>query len=238
MIAQEDKFATLQRLQTSISGLTQIDAAQRLQKCGPNQVSNKEVRSRFNWFMPFAAVLLVIAAGLLLGDFLLIPARHRSYNVAIIVLIMGLVLATVSIIQKMQAGSNNNNLNTQFTINVTRDCQDQELALEDIVVGDIINLSAGDIVPADMRLLSSEDLVCTLNAMNKAPHSIAKSAEMKPELDRLDDYLNYPNIVYGGTSVISGSGIGVVFATGDKTILKRPASQAVQSKIKETILGQ
>lgn len=240
-IAQEDKFATLQRLQTSISGLTQTDAEQRLEKYGPNEVANKKNNTKLHFFIqafftPFTVVLLILALVSLASNYFLVSADQRDYSTVLIMLTMVLVSGIISFVQNMKSNDAVEDLleMVSVTTNIKRDRKNQELPTEDVVIGDIINVAAGDMIPADMRLLRSKDLFCSSASLNGESRPVEKMANMKPNPDKLNDYLDYPNILYEGTTIVSGSGVGVVFATGDKTLFGKIARNISKTEIKET----
>lgn len=242
MIAQEDEYATLQRLQTSTSGLTQIDAQHRLEKYGPNEVDSQKHSPKLQYFIqafftPFTIVLLILALVLLLSNFYLLPSGQRNYSATLVVLIMALVSGTISLIQNIKNNDAVEDLlgMVSVTTNVRRDRQNQDLPTEDLVVGDIVNLSAGDVIPADMRLLKSEDLFCSSASLTGQVHPVEKIANVKPDPEKIDEYLEYPNILYEGTKIISGSAVGVVFATGNSTVFGKLAKNVSKAELKETI---
>ena len=92
----------------------------------------------------------------------------------------------------------------------------QEIPLEDLVVGDIIHLSAGDMVPADVRVLEAKDLFISQSALTGESDPIEKIPVVcEKEYDSITDY---PNIAFMGSNVISGSATAVVVAVGDDTL--------------------
>ena len=136
---------------------------------------------------------------------------------------MILIAGVSSFVQNIRTSDTVDNLlkMVSVTTNIKRDGEDQELPTDQVVVGDIINLSAGDMVPADMRLLRSKDLFCTTSSINGDYNPKEKIANKQPRFEKVNDYLDYPNILYEGTTIVSGSGVGVVFATGNHTLFGR-----------------
>ena len=149
-------------------------------------------------------------------------------------IIMVLISGITSFIQNVKTSDAVDSLlnMVSVTTNVKRAGEDKELPTKDVVVGDIINLAAGDLVPADMYLLKSKDLFCSASSLNGESSPVEKMADQKPKGS--DNYLDYPNILYEGTNIVSGSGMGVVFATGDKTVFGNLARTLAQNKNKET----
>lgn len=240
-IAQEDKCATLQRLKTSTSGLTKKDVEKRLEEYGPNEIAsrhgNTKLQFLFQAFMtPFTIVLLILAAISLFTNYLLVPADQKDLSTVIIMLTMVLISGITSFVQNVKTNDAVEALlnMVSVTTNIKRDSKNQELPTKDVVIGDIINVTAGDMIPADMRLLRSKDLFCSSSSLNGESQPVEKMANKKPDTDQLNNYLDYPNILYEGTTIVSGSGMGVVFATGDRTVFGKLAKSISKTEIKQT----
>ena len=172
-IAQEDKFATLQRLHTSINGLYSADARQRLEKFGPNEVAKKPTNTRIQFLIqsfltPFTIVLLILATISFFSEYLFVPASQKDLSTTLIMLIMVLISGVTGYIQNIKTNNAVEDLLNivSVTTNIRRNGENIELPTKDVVIGDIINLSAGDMVPADMRLLKTKDLFCSDSSLN------------------------------------------------------------------------
>ncbi len=238
-IATKDKNEVLKQLQTSTNGLNSSQAKQRLEEDGFNEVSNKERHPKlhflFDAFMtPFTGVLLFLAGLSFLTNYVFVPADQKDLSTVIIMITMVLVSGVTSYVQNVRTSDAVDSLlnMVSVTTNIKRDGSDQELPTKDVVVGDIINLAAGDLVPADMYLLKSKDLFCSASSLNGESNPVEKIADESPKEN--DNYLDYPNILYEGTNIVSGSGMGVVFATGDKTVFGNLAQTLAKNKNKET----
>ncbi|HEX7941263.1 MAG TPA: magnesium-translocating P-type ATPase [Gemmatimonadaceae bacterium] len=209
---QETAVELMKRLGTSADGLSSEEAAQHARACGPNEMATVHVgrtvleviRSILN---PLVVILLVAgAASAFLGEPL-----QAALIAAIVALSAGLNLW-----QTFRSGRAVSRLQAQITPTATarRDHRWRELPRRDIVVGDVIRLSAGDLVPADARLLSASDLHV---------HQAALTGESMPAEKRAvagEIGAGGPDVaglVYLGTSVVSGTGTAVVFATGQAT---------------------
>ncbi len=238
-IAGKEKSEVLKQLDTSINGLNPAQAKKRLERDGLNEVSNKECHPKlhflFDAFMtPFTGVLLFLALLSFLTNYLFVPADQKDLSTVIIMITMVLISGITSFIQNVKTSDAVDSLlNMVFvTTNIKRDGKDQELPTKDVVVGDIINLTAGDLVPADLYLLKSKDLFCSASSLNGESSPVEKLANEKPKEN--DNYLDYPNILYEGTNIVSGSAMGVVFATGDETVFGNLARTLSKNKNKET----
>lgn len=238
-IAGKEKSEVLKQLDTSINGLNPAQAKKRLERDGLNEVSNKECHPKlhflFDAFMtPFTGVLLFLALLSFLTNYLFVPADQKDLSTVIIMITMVLISGITSFIQNVKTSDAVDSLlnMVSVTTNIKRDGKDQELPTKDVVVGDIINLTAGDLVPADLYLLKSKDLFCSASSLNGESSPVEKLANEKPKEN--DNYLDYPNILYEGTNIVSGSAMGVVFATGDETVFGNLARTLSKNKNKET----
>lgn len=238
-IARQEKNEVLKQLHTTINGLNPVQAKQRLEQDGLNEVSNKEHHPKLHFLIdafmtPFTGVLLFLAGLSFLTNYVFVPADQKDLSTVIIMIMMVLISGITSFIQNVKTSDAVDSLlnMVSVTTNVKRAGEDKELPTKDVVVGDIINLAAGDLVPADMYLLKSKDLFCSASSLNGESSPVEKMADQKPKGS--DNYLDYPNILYEGTNIVSGSGMGVVFATGDKTVFGNLARTLAQNKNKET----
>lgn len=238
-IAQESKEATLSRLKTRQQGLSSQEAEDARKIYGTNAIAHNRSNSRlkylFDAFMtPFTMVLLFLAALSLLTNYIFVPAGQKDLSTVVIMLVMVLISGLTSFVQNVRTSNAVDKLlgMVSVTTSVTRDGKAQELPTQDVVVGDIINLNAGDMVPADLRLLTSRDLFCSSSSLNGESKPVEKVADSQPQ--NLGDYLDYPNVLYEGTTIVSGSGTGVVFATGNNTAFGRLAQRIADTSIKQT----
>ena len=238
-IARQEKNEVLKQLHTTINGLNPVQAKQRLEQDGLNEVSNKEHHPKLHFLIdafmtPFTGVLLFLAGLSFLTNYVFVPADQKDLSTVIIMIMMVLISGITSFIQNVKTSDAVDSLlnMVSVTTNVKRAGEDKELPTKDVVVGDIINLAAGDLVAADMYLLKSKDLFCSASSLNGESSPVEKMADQKPKGS--DNYLDYPNILYEGTNIVSGSGMGVVFATGDKTVFGNLARTLAQNKNKET----
>lgn len=240
-IAREDKVATLYRMQTTLNGLTQEEASKRLAKNGPNEIAvdkhNNKLHFLFEAFLtPFTIVLLILATMSLFTNYIFVAPSDKDLSTVIIMLTMVFISGITSFVQNVKTNDAVEALlnMVSVTTNIRRSNQDREYPTKEVVVGDIINVAAGDMVPADMRLLRSKDLFCSSSSLNGESRPVEKIANIKPTDAQIDEYLDYPNILYEGTTIVSGSGMGVVFATGDNTVFGRVAQSISKNNIKET----
>lgn len=222
-IARESRTETLARLHASAEGLSTKQAMVNREEYGTNEIVDTKNDSKWHFFIesfltPFTIVLILLAATLLIAD--VVPSGQDDVSTAIIIVVMVLIAGIIKFVQNIKTSDAVEEMLAlvSVTTNIKRDNENQELPTNEVVVGDVINLSAGDMVPADMRLLRSKDLFCSTSYIDGKFDPKEKIATKTPRFEQVNNYLDYPNIVYEGTTIVSGSGTGVVFATGKDTI--------------------
>lgn len=207
----KDLFA---HLHTSEQGLSGNEAQRRLNEVGLNEPSNVQKRSALLQFLrlfvnPLVAILLVASAiSVLLGDVV---------NASVIVTIV-LLSALLNFVQTYRSQQAIEQLRTRVapTATVLRDGQWQEMMRRFLVPGDVIRLTAGDLIPADAYLLEAIDLHVQQAALTGESLPVAKSA-MWIVNDATQNPADDPRRVFLGTSVINGSATAVISATGPRT---------------------
>lgn len=240
-IATVKRTDVLAKLHASEEGLSEAEAAKRREQYGSNEIASNQQHSKLTFLAeafltPFTVVLLILATLSLLTDDIFVPAGQKDLSTVIIMLTMVLISGLTSFVQNVKTDVAVNSLlhMVSVTTNIRRDGQDQELPTKDVVLGDLINLAAGDMVPADMRLVRSKDLFCSSSSLNGESNPVEKLANVGPKAGHEDEYLDYPNVLYEGTTIVSGSGQGVVFATGSHTIFGKLAADISNNKVKAT----
>ncbi len=198
---------------TMQNGLTSAEAEELLKRFGPNEPSPKSGNSRVMdlvrlFVNPLVIILLVAAAA---------SAFLGQYADAGIIVTMVLVGIGINFLQtyRSQAAAERLRDRVSPTATVNRDGDWKEVQRRDVVVGDLIRLSAGDLVPADARLLEARDLYVQQAAMTGESSPAEKAATAQTDGAESPET---PNMVFLGTSVVSGTGIAVVLRTGTETL--------------------
>lgn len=198
---------------TSSRGLAAEEAERRLEEYGSNEVSTATISPFIQLIEKFAnpliVVLLIIAAvSLFFGDQIS----------AVIVSLMASMSVALTFIQEYRAGREAQRLSemVRATCTVHRDGSMEEIKIRDIVPGDVIDLSAGDMIPADLRILKSKDLFINQSALTGESMPIEKHAA-SVQAHELLSISELSNIVFMGSSVVSGTAIGLVVRTGEST---------------------
>ena len=210
-------------LVTSEQGLSEEEAAWRLSEFGPNEIT--EVKKRhlvvrlLGQFTHFLAILLWLAAFLsFLSEYLHPGEGMFTLGLAIVTVIV--INAVFTFIQEYRAEKALEELKKllPFFVKVIREGKEREIYAREVVPGDVTLFSEGDKIPADARLIETAGL--------KVNHA-SLTGESEPLLRNhgpcLGELVDSPNIAFAGTTVISGSGKAVVFATGMKTEFGRIA---------------
>jgi Mg2+-importing ATPase len=201
------------KLGTDESGLTEQEAKRRLKEFGPNEPAKRKKDSVaklifFKLINPLVLVLFVI------GGFSIFFGEIINASLVFIMAIMSVVLAFV---QEYRAGRASERLldMVHTTATVCRRGKVREVRLVEIVPGDIVNLSAGDMIPADVRILSSKDFFVNQASFTGESFPVEKMATPVDGTSlSINDHLN---IAFMGTSVVSGSAVAAVIKTGSST---------------------
>ncbi|MEQ6342471.1 MAG: magnesium-translocating P-type ATPase [Gammaproteobacteria bacterium] len=218
-----DAATVLQQLASRLDGLTQAEADTRLKQYGPNAIAREQRQSallRLLSNVKNPLVLLLVALGVL--SFL--TGDLRATVVIFVMVILGIVLRFV---QEMRADNAAEKLKAMVsnTATVVRGGKEQEVALKIMVPGDIIRLAAGDMVPADVRVLSAKDLFLNQAALTGESLPVEKKADAA--LADIHNPLELASICFLGTNVESGSATAVIIYTGEQTYLGSLAASIV-----------
>ncbi len=217
------KAEVLLNLVTSEDGLSEDEAQRRLSEFGFNEIG--EVRKRpvifrlFDQFTHFLAVLLWIAALMsFLSEYLHPGEGMLTLGLAIIAVIC--INALFTFVQEYRAEKALEALKKllPFYVKVIRDGKEKEIYAREVVPGDIIKLAEGDRVPADARLMETAGL-----NVNNAPLTGESGPVARDQREFIGEFIESTNIVFAGTTVVSGSAKAAVFATGMTTEFGRIA---------------
>lgn len=205
----------LAKLESTRTGLSQEQVSQRLEQHGPNVVAQEKHHTRRGLLAraminPLVILLLILATvSLLTGDL-------KAAIVMSAMVVLGVVLRFV---QESKADAAAAKLKAMISVTATaiRDGQAREVRLDELVPGDVVKLSAGDMIPADMRMLSCKDLFVIQASLTGESLPIEKAEA--PANGNGRSPLELTNVAFLGTSVESGSATALVVATGLNTYL-------------------
>ncbi len=225
------------KLNTNINGLAMKEAENRFEKHGLNQIAHERPTP---WYIqlikafinPFVLVLLALAVVSLITDVVVAAPEDRSYTTSIVIGIMVAISGFLKFFQEFKSGKAAEKLKAlvRTTAAVCRkESGINEIDMSEIVPGDIVYLAAGDMIPADVRIINSKDLFVSQSSLTGESEPVEKySILKKPSKDLSVAELD--NICLLGTNIISGSATAVVVATGNDTYLGSMASNLVGTK--------
>ncbi|WP_080436870.1 magnesium-translocating P-type ATPase [Burkholderia ubonensis] len=250
---------TLKALRTSTRGLTYEQATDRLQFDGPNEIAHDKPphwtrQLLMSFHNPFVYVLLVLAAISFCTDVWFAAPDDRDYVGMTILLTMVTISALLRFVQEFRSLRAAEKLKAMVrtTATVQRAVTDtseparRDIPMREVVIGDIVHLSAGDMIPADVRLITSRDLfisqaVLTGEALPVEKYDTlgavaGKSADAGHAAanDASQSLLDLGNVCFMGTNVVSGTATAVVVATGEDTYFGSLARNVVSHKRIET----
>lgn len=218
-----------ERKKSPVLGLTSEEAEERLELFGPNETIRERRVTFWNRLWDATKNPLVILL-LVLGTISYLTDDVRS---AVVIISMAVIGVTLKVIQESKADIAAAQLKAMVhtTATVLRDGINKEVPLIEVVPGDVVKLSAGDMVPADVQLLKAKDLYVNQATLTGEAMPVEKFAVEEPdetlEALKLDD----PGMCFMGTNVESGSGLALVMATGSKTYFGGIAANLAQKRV-------
>ena len=209
----------LSELSTDSEGLSDEEAEERLDEFGRNVITPSEGNTIFSrvkeaLINPFNIVLFIIAILTFFTD--VIASAEPDYSTVIIILALVFLASLIAFVQSQRSDSAVGKLAKMISnkADVWRESKLIEIPLDEVVPGDIVRLSAGDMVPADVRFLRTKDTFVAQAALTGESNPIEKFASTSNGASTLTDLAN---IGFMGSNIISGSALAVVLATGDET---------------------
>jgi Mg2+-importing ATPase len=222
-VAAGEPEEALGKLRTTKDGLSAEEAERRLAEHGPNVVARDEQYPRLR-LLTRALVNPLVILLLVLATFSFLTNDFRAGTVMLLMVVLGVVLRFV---QEARADAAAAKLRAMIGVHATvlRGGQRQEVPIATLVPGDVVELSAGDMVPADVRLVSCKDLFVIQASLTGEAFPVEKFAAREGLAGRSPLELN--NVCFLGTSVESGAATAVVAATGLTTYLGGMSSALV-----------
>lgn len=219
----------LKKLKTTPTGLTPQKARERLEEFGLNEVASQKP---IPWYIlllkafndPFIYVLALL---------LVVSAATRDYEASIVMSLMILFSAGLHFIQEFRSQKASLALKEliETTCAVTRDGITKEIPIDEIVPGDIVELSTGDMIPADSRVIWTKDLFVNQSSLTGESMPIEKFENTSGKLEEDNaTALDFHNLAFMGTDVLSGQGRMVVLKTGESTFFGDIASKSTKSR--------
>ena len=214
-------------LQTTRLGLTRAEVEDRQLTYGKNEVVHEQKKNPFIVFIktfinPFIGVLTGLAVISLVIDVLMAEPGEQEWTGVVIIAVMVVCSAILRFWQEWKANEATDSLMKMVknTCLVKRaGSGEEELDITELVPGDIVFLAAGDMIPADLRIIESKDLFISQASLTGESEPIEKFPEVKEKQYRKGSIVELDNICYMGSTVISGAAQGIVFETGNRTFL-------------------
>ncbi len=244
MINKKTEFAAKNEIKTvfeslnsSELGLSENEVSKSKALNGINKITQGKQKTLFEKIVaafvnPFTAILFCLALVSSITD-MIMPYYEIFGNTkedfscitVVIIVVMVLISGILRFIQEARSGNAAEKLLSMITTTCTvsrNENKNIEIPIEELVVGDIIHLSAGDMIPADVRIIEAKDLFVSQSAITGESEPVKKISKIC--IEKTDSITEYKNIAFMGSNVISGSATAVVIAVGDNTIFGSMAS--------------
>ena len=218
-------------------GLTSKQAEINIKKFGLNETKKAKPKKWYNYLLqslltPFNCILIGISIILIYTDIYL--AIEPSYANIIVIAILVTASTLLDFFESYRSNKAAEKLReiVETTTTVIRDNKEINIPVKNVTLGDIVLLSAGSIIPADLRIIESKDLYVGQASLTGESDNIKKTVELENNQEELDSISDFDNICFMGTNVVSGSAKGVVIKIGDSTYFGKIANTVTSGKEK------
>ena len=219
------------------TGLSNQEVENRIQQYGSNQMKQTKPKKWYQYllqslFSPFNLILLGITVVLFYTDvYLTNPPSYANILVIVVLISVSTLLEFFEVFQSNKAAEKLKRL-VETKATVLRQGKEERIPLRDLTIGDIVILSAGDIIPADLRILEAKDLYVTQSSLTGESDSVRKSVELENTDKEVEAVTDLDNICFMGTNVMSGYGKAVVIKIGDNSYFGKVAHTLEHGKPK------
>ena len=227
------------QLKTSYNGLTNEEAEVRRDQYGVNEISygnenawyKRLVRAFIN---PFTIVLFLLGIVVFITDYVLAAQGEKKLTTIFIMAVMVTISGGLKFIQEGKSNNAGEKLKSMIrtTATVVRDGIESEISIKEIVPGDIIKLAAGDMIPADIRIIFAKDLFISQSSMTGEAEPVEKFSDLSPIKEKVksNNYLDFENLAFMGTNIVSGVATAVVAFTGNDTCIGTMADTLTEKR--------
>ena len=219
------------------TGLSSKEASTRRKKYGDNQIKQAKAKKWYNYFFeslftPFNCILLGIILILIYTDIYL--ADPPSYANIIVIIILVTASTLLDFFEEYSSNKAAEKLKeiVETTTCVIRNGKEMNIPIKNVTIGDVVKLSAGSMIPADLRIIDSKDLYVGQSSLTGESDSVKKEENSKLSLKDIESLTDLDTICFMGTNVISGSAIGVVIQIADDTYFGKVAHTLTLGKPK------
>lgn len=233
-ILPKDDFIKIYNINVN-NGLSSTESQDNIHKYGLNEISQSKPKRWYNYllaslFSPFNSILLGITLVLIYTD-IVIP-EEPSYANIIVILVLVLASTVLEFFEEFRSNKAAEKLKelVATTSHVIRDGKEIKIPIKDVTIGDIINLSSGSMIPADLRIIESKDLYVGQSSLTGESEAVKKSNASELKIDDIKSVTDLDTICFMGTNVISGTAKGVVIKIADDTYFGKIAHTLTNGK--------
>lgn len=223
-ISLKDVNSIMKDLETSSKGLTSLEAENRLEFFGANEI---EYERKNPWYIyllksfldPFVLILAVIVFVSYFTDILFAAPGEESWMTILIILTMIVISVVLKFLQEYKSRIEADKLKDLVPTTATvlrKDTGREEVIMSNIVPGDMVYLAAGDLIPADLRIISCKDLFISQSSLTGESEPVEKFPENRGDIHE-KGVSDLDNILLMGTIVVSGSATAIALKTGNET---------------------
>ena len=207
------------KYETSLDGISVVNIDEKIEKYGKNIIELKDSNTIWHklkeaFINPFNIVLTIVAIITFITDVVL--STQKDYATFILIVSTVIISAIISFNEQTKSDNAAKKLKKMITnkMDVIRDGNQMTVDIENVVPGDIVKLSSGDMIPGDVRFIETKDLFIDQASLTGESNPVEKFDVLKEGYEVLTDI---SNIGFLGTNIVSGSTIAIVLATGNNT---------------------
>ena len=222
----KDEFIKKYRIDEK--GLSSNKANELIKNLGLNEIKQSKPKRWYNYFLeslfsPFNCILLGIVCILFYTDVYL--PQTPSYANIIVIAILVTASTLLDFFEEYRSNKAAEELKQMVatTTTVIRDGKEISIPINHVTLGDIVILSAGSMIPADLRIIEAKDLYVGQSSLTGESDSVKKLVDTEISINQIDNISDLDTICFMGTTVISGSAKGVVIKTADSTYFGKVA---------------
>ena len=227
----------IQNFNVHENGLSTEKANHLIHNLGYNEIKQAKAKHWYNYFFsslfsPFNSILIGIVFILIYTDVLL--PEKPSYANIIVIIVLVLASTFLEFFEEYRSNKAAEKLKelVATTTSVIRNGKEIKIPIREVVVGDIVKLSAGSMIPADLRIIESKDLFVSQSSLTGESDAVKKQVETETSIEEIDNISDLDTICLMGTNVISGVAKGVVIKTADSTYFGQVANTLTSGKPK------
>ncbi len=227
----------LQKYHVKENGLSSSEADEKIRNLGFNEIKQSKQKKWYNYFLeslftPFNCILLGIVAILIYTDIYLPPTPSYANIIVIAILVTASTLLDFFEEYRSNKAAEELKQMVATTTVVIRDGKEIQIPIREVTLGDTVVLSAGSLIPADLRIIEAKDLYVGQSSLTGESDSVKKQVESEIKLEELEALSDLDTICFMGTNVISGSAKGIVIKTSDSTYFGKVAHTLTVGKPK------